>query len=526
MSNWEITKAGGKVIRYVHDRAVYTFDFSHSQNFDLATPIDGGFHQKACKIMADTEKGVHVNDSEDRMVGHYWLRNPGLAPEKSIGEEITKAVEKIAEFSDKVHAGRVVNEGGKPFQYLAVIGIGGSQLGFQCVSKALSDFKFKMQLFTLDNTDPDTVDNMVNGIGKADLDKVLFVVASKSGGTTEIHNLYTTFEQIYKENGLSFNKHAVAVTMDGSAMYKYAKEHEWLDIFPVWDWVGGRFSVLSPVGILPLALLGLDVDGLLAGAFAMDALTRSDAYPENPAMLMAHYMLVQSEEHNKHHMVVLPYKDKLDLWGKFLQQLFMESLGKTLETESGTRYSGLSIFGNKGTTDQHSYVQQLLAGHNDFFAVFIKVLHEKGQAVDIAVEDGGITMGDYLLAFSHGTMNAMKARKRECMGITMDRLDPFSLGGLIALFERIVGYIAAYVGINAYDQPQVEEGKRSAKAIIQLQKKLNDMLAEPTPLVDIAAIKKGFAPEEYHVVYYLLLHMRENGRIRGDRKDFDQLLTT
>ena len=523
MSQWIITKTGAKAIRYAHEKGVFTFDFQHSLNFDLTTPIDGGFHQKANRIMADTEKGVHVNDSEDRMVGHYWLRNPGLAPDKAIGAEITQAVDKIGEFSDNVHEGRVTNEAGEPFQYLAVIGIGGSQLGFQCVSKALSDYRFKMQLFTLDNTDPDTVDNMVNAVGPDNLDKVLFVVASKSGGTTEIHNLYTVFEQIYSQKGLRFSKHAVAVTMDGSAMDQYAKGQDWLDIFPVWDWVGGRFSVLSPVGILPLALLGLDIDSLLAGAYAMDELTRSAAYPDNPAMLMAHYMLTQSEGNGKHHLVVLPYKDKLDLWGKFLQQLFMESLGKTLETDKGPKYSGLSIFGNKGTTDQHSYVQQLLAGHNDFFAIFIKVLQEKGLAMETEVEEGGVTMGDYLLAFCHGTMNAMKARGRESMAITMERLDPFSLGGLIALFERIVGFIAAYIGINPYDQPQVEEGKRSAKAIIQIQKKLNGLAASGAG-IDIGAIMKEFAPEDYHVIYYLLLHMREQGRVTGEWKDFDQLL--
>ncbi|MCL1804895.1 MAG: glucose-6-phosphate isomerase [Clostridiales bacterium] len=522
MAAWTITKTG-KSVRYTHERGVFSLDFNHSLNFDLTTLIDPGFHQKANKVMADTEKGVHVNESEDRMVGHYWLRNPGLAPDKGIGDEITRAVDRIEEFAGNVHEGRVANEAGEAFKYLAVIGIGGSQLGFQCVSKALSDYRFKLGLFTLDNTDPDSVDAMIRSVGEGNLDKVLFVVASKSGGTTEIRNLYTVLERVYREKGLLFSKHAVAVTMDGSAMYEYAKGQQWLDIFPVWDWVGGRFSVLSPVGTLPLALLGLDADGLLAGAYAMDELTRSPAYPDNPAMLLAHYMILQSEGNGKHHLVVLPYKDKLDLWGKFLQQLFMESLGKTLETDNGPRHSGLSIFGNKGTTDQHSYVQQLLAGHNDFFAIFIKVLQEKGQAVDTEVEEGGVTMGDYLLAFCHGTMNAMKARGRESMAITMERLDPFSLGGLIALFERIVGYIAAYVGINPYDQPQVEEGKRSAKAIIEIQKKLNGLASAGGDL-GVDALKKSFAPDEYHVIYYLLQHMREQGRVKGEWADYDGLL--
>jgi glucose-6-phosphate isomerase len=476
--------------------------------------------------MSDTEKGVKVNDSEDRMVGHFWLRNPGLAPDKGTGDATAAAVVKCKDFSTKVHQGKVTNEAGEPFQYVAVIGIGGSQLGFQCVSKALADGPYKLKLFTLDNTDPDTVDSMINEVGSDNLDQVLFVVCSKSGGTTEIYNLYTVFEQVYKGKGLMFSKHAVAVSMEGSAMYRYAKEQDWLDIFPVWDWVGGRFSVLSPVGVLPLALLGLDVGSLLAGAAAMDELTRSSAYPENPAMLMARYMLTQTEEQGKHHMVVLPYKDKLDLWGKFLQQLYMESLGKTYVTEEGQGHFGLTIFGNKGTTDQHSYVQQLLAGHNDFFAVFINILHEKGQVTESQVEDGDITMGDYLLAFCHGTQNAMKARGRESMAITMDRLDAFSFGGLIALFERIVGYIAVYAGINPYDQPQVEEGKRSAKAIIEVRKKLNGLIAASGGgVLDVEDLKKEFAAEEYHVLYYLLLSSAEKGKVKTDIKKLDQLLS-
>jgi glucose-6-phosphate isomerase len=523
-ANWDIVKLNKSVIRFQHQRGAFTLDFSHSQNFNLDLPFDEVTHRKCLENMADTEKGLRVNTSEGRMAGHFWLRNPALAPDPAIGAAIEDGVRACLSFSEKVHSGEIAGESGTPFTHLVAIGIGGSQLGFQFLLRALSGEKRRMEAHTLDNTDPDSVDALLQEIGLRNLDTVLFVVASKSGGTTEIRNMYAVVSELYKAKGLSFARHAVAVTMDGSAMHRYAREQDWLDIFPVWDWVGGRFSVLSPVGILPLALLGLDVDSLLAGAYAMDELTRSAAYPDNPALLMAHYMLVQSEENGKHHMVVLPYKDKLDLWGKFLQQLFMESLGKTAETVDGPRHSGLSIFGNKGTTDQHSYVQQLLAGHNDFFAVFIKVLRERGQAVDMAMEDGGVTMGDYLLAFCHGTMNAMKARGRESMALTMDRLDPFSLGGLIALFERIVGYMAAYMGINPYDQPQVEEGKRSAKAIIEIQKQLNAMLAESGPGVDVAALKRAFAAEDWHVVYYLLLHMREQGRVAGGRDAFDQLL--
>jgi glucose-6-phosphate isomerase len=460
------------------------------------------------------------------MAGHFWLRNPDLAPDPGVGDAVRQAVKQCKDFSAKIHNGQITTEKGEAFAYLAAIGIGGSQLGFQFILRALGDEGCRLKAYTLDNTDPDTVDSFIREIGQRNLDKVLFVVASKSGGTTEIRNIYTVLENVYQAKNLHFGKHAVAVTMEGSKLFRYATERAWLDIFPIWDWVGGRFSVLSPVGVLPLALLGLDVDGLLAGADAMDELTRRTTYPDNPAMLLTHYLITQTETQGKHHMVVLPYKDKLDLWGKYLQQLYMESLGKTLETESGPRYSGMSIFGNKGTTDQHSYVQQLLAGYNDFFALFFYVLKEKGQVREEQVEEGGVTMGDYLLAFCHGTMNAMHARGRESILITMDRLDAFSLGGLIALFERIVGFYAVRAGLNPYDQPQVEEGKKSAANIIEIRKRLNAMLSGGRfTVLDIDDLKGAFAPEEYSVLYYQLLHMREKGWIKAEQKEIDRLLS-
>ena len=522
---WKAVQAGRQVFRFQHERAVYTLDFRHATTFDPGAQPDKVYLDKAFAVMVDTEGGAHVNESEDRMAGHYWLRNPSLAPEAGIGAEITQAVDKCRDFSAKIHRGEIANEAGEPFQYLVAIGIGGSQLGFQFILHALEDEGCKLKPYTLDNTDPDSVDSLIREIGQRNLDKVLFVVASKSGGTTEIKNLYTVLAELYQAKRLRFGRHAVAVTMEDSKLYRHAKQEDWLEIFPVWDWVGGRFSVLSPVGLAPLALLGLDVDGLLAGAGAMDALTRRPSYAENPAMLLTQYIISQADRQGKHHMVVLPYKDKLELWGRYLQQLFMESLGKTVETAAGPKQAGLSIFGNKGTTDQHSYVQQLLAGFNDFFAIFFYVLREKGQIRETEVEDGSITMGDYLMAFCHGTMSAMQARGRDNMLVTMDRLDAFSLGGLIALFERIVGFYAVYVGLNPYDQPQVEEGKKSASNIIAIKKRLNAMLSSSRfGRLDVGDLKKEFAPAEYGVLYYILLQMKEKGWINVELEELDELL--
>lgn len=181
---------------------------------------------------------------------------------------------------------------------------------------------------------------------------------------------------------------------------------------------------------------------------------------ENPALLMAVAWYHAVETSGLRNMVVLPYCDRLSLLGKYLQQLVMESLGKDLK--------GISVFGNKGSTDQHSYVQQLREGYADFFAVFVRTLQPQE---DWELEDD-ITVGDYLAAFQEGTAQALSDAGRPSMRLTLECLNAHSLGALVALFERAVGYYGAMLGINAYNQPGVEGGKKAAKDIIELHKSL------------------------------------------------------
>jgi glucose-6-phosphate isomerase len=311
--------------------------------------------------------------------------------------------------------------------------------------------------------------------------------------------------------------------MRDSSLDRYANANHWLAAVPVWDWVGGRFSVLSPVGLLPLALLGADLDGLLAGAKAMDSLGRRQDCLENPPLLLAGYFLHQTQVQGKKNMVILPYKDRLELWGRFLQQLVMESLGKTVTAEGHSRQHGITVFGNKGSTDQHSYIQQLLEGNDDFFAVLFSVL-EAGAFTRQPVEDGGIAMGDYLLAFCHGTCQAFAQKKRQALLITLDRLDAFALGCLIALYERAVGFYAAALGINPYHQPGVEAGKKSAQGFIALQKELDAILlpyiqeqqgldAAATALSSqrlLAELHTRYGREERRALYYMLRARQAN----------------
>ena len=220
--------------------------------------------QQAFTDMAKLEKGAIANPDENRMVGHYWLRNPALAPTPEIRKEIEETLLKIKEFSAKVHAGKIHGSGG-PFKNYLLIGIGGSALGPQFVANALGDPRTdKLKPFFFDNTDPDGMDRVLATIG-TDLNRTLCIVISKSGGTKETRNGMLVAKAAFEKLGLDFGQHAIAVTTQGSELDKYAIANKWLARFPMWDWVGGRTSELSAVGLLPAALQGFDTDTLLAG---------------------------------------------------------------------------------------------------------------------------------------------------------------------------------------------------------------------------------------------------------------------
>ena len=158
-------------------------------------------------------------------------------------------------------------------------------------------------------------------------------------------------------------------------------------------------------------------------------------------------------------MVILPYKDRLELFAKYLQQLVMESLGKEKDLQGNVVHQGIAVYGNKGSTDQHAYVQQLREGVPNFFATFIEVLrHRDGDGPE--VDEDGMNSGDYLHGFFLGTRDALYEKERKSITLTIKEVNPASVGALIALFERAVGLYASLVGINAYHQPGVEAGKR------------------------------------------------------------------
>jgi glucose-6-phosphate isomerase len=464
--------------------------------------------QRAYSAMAELEKGAIANPDEGRMVGHYWLRNSSLAPTPEIRNEIEETVAQCITFSRKISEGTLLSPTGQPFTRFLVIGIGGSALGPQFVADALSSAQDPMKPYFLDNTDPDGMDRLFAELG-ADLARTLVVVISKSGSTKETRNGMLEAQAAYKAAGLEFARHAVAVTGAGSELDKVAVSEGWIERFPMWDWVGGRTSVTSAVGLLPAALQGIDIRALLQGAGACDQITRTRDTRKNPAALMALMWHHATNGKGEKDLVLLPYKDRLLLFSRYLQQLIMESIGKELDLDGKVVCQGLSVYGNKGSTDQHAYVQQLREGVANFFVTFIEVLQDrKGQSMQV---EEGITSGDFLFGFFQGTRTALYENGRESMTISVKTVDAGTIGALIALFERTVGLYAGLVNINAYHQPGVEAGKKAAGVVISLQKEVVALLRKQAQGMTAQEIATELGtPDQAEAVCAILRHLAAN----------------
>ena len=237
--------------------------------------------------MAALESGAIANPDEKRMVGHYWLRAPIQAPTKDIAQEIVDTNASIKKFSADVHAGKIKPPRAERFTQVLAIGIGGSALGPMFVSDALGNpAADRVRMHFIDNTDPDGIARMLESLNGL-LPETLCIVTSKSGGTPDTRNGMVVVADAYRAANLDFARHAVAITMAGSHLDKLAISEKWIERFPMFDWVGGRVSELSAVGLLPAALQGIDIDAMLAGAADCDAATRGHETLRNPAALMA-----------------------------------------------------------------------------------------------------------------------------------------------------------------------------------------------------------------------------------------------
>jgi glucose-6-phosphate isomerase len=242
----------------------------------------------------------------------------------------------------------------------------------------------------------------------------------------------------------------------------------------------------------------------------MDEVTRAADPRLNPAALLALMWYHAGSGRGARSMVVLPYKDRLELFGRYLQQLVMESLGKANDRDGRPVRQGLTVYGNKGSTDQHAYVQQLRDGVDNFFVTFIEVLKDRaGRSPQV---EPGVTSGDYLSGFYQGTRAALWENGRESITITVPDAGPQTVGKLIALHERAVGLYATLVNVNAYNQPGVEAGKKAAAAVLALQAKVLALLrANRGRSFTVEEIAEGIgAPDEAETVFKVLQHVTAN----------------
>ncbi len=431
--------------------------------------------EAAHEEMKRLESGAIKNPDEGRRVTHFTDRLEYLQ---------STLYRDVEEFAEKIRSGQLLLAGGT-VEFIIINGIGGSALGPQFLQFALngpywnefdrSTRRGNPRIYFLDNTDSA---GLADVKAVVDLSRSLVVTISKSGNTLETANNMQALEQAFASAKLNFAKHAIAVTMSGSKLDRHARKNHWLANFPMAESIGGRTSETNIVGHVPAAFTGINFGRFVAGAKHMDELTRAPNLEQNPAYQLAATWHIAGNGRGDRNMVIVPYSDRLVLLGRYLQQLVMESLGKELDLDGNVVHQGLTVYGNKGGTDAHAYIQQLNDGRDDFFITFLEILEDSEQ---INLEDS-MTMGDHLHAFKEGLIQALRGKNRKVIEITLKSLDAFALGMLIALYERAVAVYAEFIHINAFHQPGVQAYKLASKEINQISQKLQQWIAATTEL--------------------------------------------
>ncbi|NNF38634.1 MAG: glucose-6-phosphate isomerase [Gemmatimonadetes bacterium] len=362
---------------------------------------------------------------------------------------------------------------GQWFEDVVVLGIGGSGLGAIALREALlgpgwnerddEERGYYPRLHVLDNPDPTTVDAL---LGRLDLRKTLFVVISKSGSTAETMAQYLVARE---RVGLvvdpeSLRGHFLFITDPEKGVLRTIADAEGIPTLPVPDNVGGRFSVLSPVGLLPAAVCGIDIEALLDGAADMEARCRGTKLSENPAGALATVLHAADTELNRPIHVLMAYADRLSAFTLWFQQLWAESLGKMREDGP----VGPTPLPAVGATDQHAQVQLFMEGPQDKIVVFLAV---DPPAEDVTIPDlhpaegalaylAGHTLGELLDAERRATTEALRRGGRPSLTLELGSADARTIGALIMLFELATVQAGAMYGVDPLDQPGVELGKQ------------------------------------------------------------------
>ncbi|HAZ28839.1 MAG TPA: glucose-6-phosphate isomerase [Candidatus Magasanikbacteria bacterium] len=362
------------------------------------------------------------------------------------------------------------------YDAIVICGIGGSALGARCLAESLGHlFSHERvqqkipRLYVLDNIDPVLILEIQEII---DFKKTLFLVISKSGETPEVVSQFFYVTNLLQKKKLDIREHVLFITDPQKGLLRQIAKQTELPAIDHAD-VGGRFSVLSSVGLVPAALLGIDIQKILAGARDMRDRFFSLSFEKNyPFQLAAaQYLLFHK---GKNIVVMMPYAQKLARFSEWYSQLLAESIGKEKDRSSNVVHAGLTPVSALGTTDQHSQIQLYMEGPNDKLVMFLSV-RSLAKTVPIPCRFSkepalqylrGASFNALLDAEQKGTSMALTRHDRPNLTITIDRIDPFHLGQLLFLFEGSVAFLGEFFDVDAYSQPGVELGKKLTKDLL------------------------------------------------------------
>ena len=470
----------------------YTVPMGDGLDFNFAArPVDDNILALLAKFAQEqqlTDKfaalynGEVINTGEKRMVLHHMCR--GQLGEAVVADGVDKRAfytgeqKKIAAFADKVHAGEITNAKGEKFNTVCQIGIGGSDLGPRAIYLALENWakvnhSLKMKAAFISNVDPD---DAVGVLYDLDLEHTLFILVSKSGTTLETLTNESFVKDALVKAGLNPSVHMVAVTSETSPL---AKSSDYLAAFFMDDYIGGRYSSSSAVGGCVLSLaFGADVFAeILDGAAYADKLATNQDILKNPALLDALIGVYERNVLGYPSTAVLPYSQALSRFPAHLQQLDMESNGKSVNRfgEPVNYATGPIIFGEPGTNGQHSFYQLLHQGTDIVPLQFIGFKNSQ-MGTDVVIQDSTsqkklcANVVAQIVAFACGKedsdLNKQFQGGRPSSIIVGDKLTPAALGALLAHFENKVMYQGFAWNVNSFDQEGVQLGKVLAKKVL------------------------------------------------------------
>ena len=426
--------------------------------------------------------GEVINTGEKRRVLHHLTRGQLGETVKADGVDkrafYVEQQKKIAELANKVHAGEITNAAGEKFTTVVQIGIGGSDLGPRAMYLALENWAkvndtFKMKAEFISNVDPDDAAAVLNNI---DVAHSIFVLVSKSGTTLETLTNESFVKDALAKAGLDASKHMIAVTSETSPL---AKSDDYLAAFFMDDYIGGRYSSTSGVGGAVLSLaFGPDVfDRFLQGAAAEDALSKNEDLLQNPAMLDALIGVYERNVLGYPNTAVLPYSQALSRFPAHLQQLDMESNGKSVNRfgEPVSYPTGPVIFGEPGTNGQHSFYQLLHQGTDIIPLQFVGFKNSQ-MGRDVIIQDSTsqqklcANVAAQIVAFACGKADENRNKNfeggRPSSIIIGEQLTPEALGALLSHFENKVMFQGFVWNVNSFDQEGVQLGKVLAKRVL------------------------------------------------------------